>query len=106
MIHQEPNWANHLRLYRDRLNGGSVATKVIPYADHFASADLWYDEMRDTWRITVFDKQGRIVGSDDEYEHREDAIDMVVAYIDTGRLSSCRVFSKDDRKWFEMRQRT
>lgn len=105
MIHAEPNWANHLRLYRDRINGGTWTAKVVPYADTFTHADVWYDELRATWRVTVFDRDGRIVGKDDEYQTKAEAQDTAIAYIDSGRLASCRVFSMDDKTWIDVRVR-
>lgn len=96
MIHQEPNWSRHLRLYRDRMNGGSVTVSVVPYADTFKRADLWFDELREMWRVTVFDAEGRIVGNDDQYETKAEALDTVSAYFGAGRLSMCQVFAADD----------
>jgi len=104
MIHQEPNWANHLRMYRDRVNGGGcMVVSVTPYADMFARADIWFDEVRDIWRVTVFDKSGRIVGKDDEYETKSEAVDTVIGYIDSGRLPAARVFTKDEKSWFDIK---
>jgi len=99
MIHQEPNWSRHMRLYRDRVNGGSVTVPVVPYADTFTHADVWFDELRDTWRVTVFDRAGRIVGKDDEYTDKADAVHTATGFIESGRLSNCRVFTQDDSSW-------
>lgn len=103
MMHQEPNWSRHLRLYRDRMNGGNHMVAVTPYADEFSRAEIWFDELRAEWRLTVFDIVGRIVGDDERFETVADARHQVDGYFGAGRLKSCKVFTKDDSSYQTMR---